>query len=186
MTPFLVTCPVFLYSCTPGGSWMHSKWSCWVRQISCILCWSRSLMPMVSVAPMKSISSFSMSCLVFWAPRVRRRQCFASSLVVGSQPVARLASFSLHIQSIPFKDARGEAFHEGAIKQVVVCGHKYCKPPHEVPHIQPDNQLVSLTKHCSRLSFSGGRATVPVHIEDLGRSFPCSPVALHESRAHGE
>lgn len=43
MTPPLVTSPTFLYSCTSGGSWMHSMWHCWVRKISCILSWSKSL-----------------------------------------------------------------------------------------------------------------------------------------------
>ncbi len=160
-------------------------WCCWVCQISCILSWSKSLMPMVSVAPLKSLSSFPMSCLVSWAPRVRRRQCLASSFAVGWQPVECLASFSLSTSEASHSKMQAERFLMKVL-YTPVCGHSNCEPPHKVPHIQPDSQLVPLCKQSSCLAFSCGRAAVPVHVKDFRRSFSSSAVALHYSRAHGK
>lgn len=54
-------CSPALPFCKAGGSWIHSTWCCWVRQISSILSLSRSLIPIVSIASLKSLRSCSIS-----------------------------------------------------------------------------------------------------------------------------
>ncbi len=87
VSPPIVTLPVWVYSCTPGGSWMQGRWRLWVSQMMSILSWSTKGMPMVSLASLKASSICPISCSVSSTPRVQRRQCCASCLEV-SLPVS--------------------------------------------------------------------------------------------------
>ena len=83
-TPPFVTTPVFVYSCTSSGSWIHVMCFSWDSQISQIRSASKSGTPRVShpCSPWNVSSKSWISWVVSFIPRVFLRQWVASSFLL--------------------------------------------------------------------------------------------------------
>ncbi len=138
---------------------------------------------MVSVAPLKSLNSFSMSCLVSWAPRVRWRQCLASSLEVSWQPVDRLSSFRLFTSKASHSKLQAERF----LMKVLYSRWLSVVTPTANRRIKCHTS--NLTASWSHTANRAAALPFPVaeqQSQDIRRSFSSSAVALNYSRAHGK
>lgn len=139
----MVTWPVLVYSCSPGGSWMQLTWRRWVLQMPSNLSWFSSRMPMVSLAALKWSRVSSMRRSVSCAAAT------VSSHLLQRDPAPSTGSLfcllgllqQLHILPVPNKDGGGESAHEVAVQGVALRDHHRCQPPHEMADVQP---------HCKR------------------------------------
>ena len=89
-----------------------------------------------------------------------------------------------HVFGVPLKNGEGKPHHEEAVELVAVGGRPSGKTLHEMPHVQPDDQLVPLVEQLRGLSLSHGGTAVPVHVQDLQRGLPGFAVPPHQSGRH--
>ena len=82
LSPFCDFDPIFVYSWTPGESWMQGKCFCCTSHTRAMLSWFMRRKPVVSVSSHIESSSFWIRLRVSSTPRVFRRQCLASSLLL--------------------------------------------------------------------------------------------------------